>query len=333
MSQSALRAPMTTISNRLRAYFAPVDRGTESATIFDPAKHGRFDLDAPPAPWTDLGWIENFQRKCGTAEEVGYAGDPAVPALQYRHKLSGYVGFDFLQWGKLQMALAAGSEHMNVLECDSNTDSQPLGGTARAAVALLPGSSASELVVGNSAINSFDVGDLIACDLDYQQQTGYVGTGISAAYVRDPQDVLRDVNYVRRVTFNVARVAGKTANSVLLAQALLGGTPAPDAAVQRVIAFVDREGGRYFQEWSALFVHQEQSGGRICYYYPRLSSSAADRAGADSYTRETRLAVASPLAAIALHASFVALPYTDRDDAETVLCYRTYFPAPGAAIY
>ena len=44
---------------------------------------------------------------------------------------------------------------------------------------------------------------MLAVDADYQQQTGYVGTGIAAAYVNDPADVNRDANYVRRVTFNL----------------------------------------------------------------------------------------------------------------------------------
>ena len=333
MSQSSLRSPMTAVSSRMRAYFAAVDRSAESATIFDPAKHGMFNLEAPPSPWVDLGWIGNFARFCGTTIEVAGAGSPVAPVRQYRSSLTGRVEFDFFEWGKLQMALAGGAQHMNVLDADPNSEAQPSGGTPRAALALLPGSTASELVLGTGAVNSFAVDDLLAVDTDYQQQTGYIGTGLSAACVRDPQDVLRDVNYVRRVTFNVGRVAGKTASSVLLAQPLLGGAPAPSAAAQKVVAFIDREGGSFFQEWSALFVHQEQSGGRICFYYPRLSPSAPHANDQTGYEREHRVAISSPLGAIALHASFLALPYTDRNDNETVLCYHAYFPAPGAAIY
>jgi hypothetical protein len=333
MSQSSLRSPMAAVSSRMRAYFAPVDRSAEAAAIFDPAKHGTFNLDAPPSPWIDLGWIGNFERTCATTIEIAAAGSPAVPVLQHRGSLGGRVEFDFFEWGKLQMALAGGAQHFNVLEADANSDAQPSGGTPLAAVALLPGSTASELLVGTGAINSFAIGDLVAVDVDYQQQIGYVGTGVSAAYVRDPQDVLRDVNYIRRVTFNVGRVAGETATSVLLAQPLLGGTPAPDAALQKVVAFVDREGGSFFQEWSALFIHQEQSGGRICFYYPRLSPSAPQASDKNGYHRENRVAISSPLSATVLHASFLALPYTDRNDSETVLCYRVYFPTPGAAIY
>ena len=120
-------------------------------------------------------------------------------------------------------------------------------------------------------MNGFAPGNLIAVDVDYQQQIGYVGSGISAAYVSNPAAVNRDLNYVRRVTFNVGRVVEVTATSVILAQPLLAGAPATGASAQVVVAFVDREGGSFFQEWSALFVAEPESGGRVCFYYPRLS--------------------------------------------------------------
>ena len=52
---TALRPPMLPVARRARAYFASVVRATESPTIFDPALHGAFALDSPPAPWLDLG--------------------------------------------------------------------------------------------------------------------------------------------------------------------------------------------------------------------------------------------------------------------------------------
>ena len=42
-----------------------------------------------------------------------------------------------------------------------------------------------------------------------------------------------------------------------------------------MVAFVDREGGKFFQEWSALFVAEDESGGRVCFHYPRLSPTTA----------------------------------------------------------
>ena len=64
-------------------------------------------------------------------------------------------------------------------------------------------------------------------------------------------------------------------SSLLLAQPLLGGAPAAGVGAQKVVAFVDREGGSFFQEWSGLFVAEEDSGGRVCFYYPRLGPTTS----------------------------------------------------------
>ena len=330
MSTASLRAAMVPVTRRMRAYFAPVNRASETPTIFDPGLCGSFPLDAPPAPWLDLGWIDNFQRWSGTPMSVVTAGAKGMPATQYRGALEARVEFEFLQWGKLQMALAGGSEHMNVLAPAGSASPAASGGTPAPGVAALSGSTASELIFGAGAVNAFRVGCLIAVDVDYQQQTGYVGSGMAAAYVSSALAVKQDPNYVRRVTFNVGRVAEVTATSVLLTEPLLGGAPAAGASAQIVVAFVDREGGSFFQEWSALLVAEEESGGRVCFYYPRLSP------GVEKITkvaREQLTPLAKPLSLMSLHASFLALPYTDTNDGQQVLCYRSYFPSQMAAVY
>src|SRR5579862_1976668 len=101
MSTSPLRAAMVPITRRVRAYFAPMTRVSGTPTLFDPGKCGLFALDAPPAPWIDLGWIDNFQRFCGTGTEPLRAGTRGAPALQYRGVLDARVEFDFREWGKL----------------------------------------------------------------------------------------------------------------------------------------------------------------------------------------------------------------------------------------
>jgi len=152
------------------------------------------------------------------------------------------------------------------------------------------------------------------------------------------------------VTFNVGRVAEVTSTSVLLAQPLLGGVPASGAGAQVVVAFVDREGGSFFQEWSALFVAEQESGGRVCFYYPRLSpnpgssvsaakgsvdasSAAKSLKGSGTCVREELIGVEKTIAGISLRAAFVALPYVDPNDGQTVLSYRSYFPAGMAGVY
>jgi hypothetical protein len=366
MSTVPLRPAMVPVTRQMRAYFAPVNRSTESPAIFDPSVTGAFLLDAPPAPWLDLGWIDDFARFYDTPTNVVGSGANALPSAQFRGPLEARVEFDFREWGKLQMALAGGSEHMNVLATSPSAAPQPSGGTPIPGAAVLSGSTASEVVVGTGAVNGFAVGNLIAVDVDYQQQVGYVGSGISAAYVSNAADVNNDPNYVRRVTFNVGRVVEITATSLILAQPLLAGGLAVGASAQTVVAFVDREGGTFFQEWSALFIAEPESGGRVCFYYPRLSpnpgaapsglslksggswkppaSGGASGTAASSqalsgkvpakdFLREDFPEIASPLASIALHASFIALPFTDTNDGQPVLCYRSYFPAPMAAVY
>jgi hypothetical protein len=230
------------------------------------------------------------------------------------------------------MALAGGSEHMNVLAADPNADAQPSGGTPISAVAVLPGSTVNEVVVGAGAVNAFSTGDMIAVDADYDQETGFVGSGIAGAYVGNSADVLHDANYIRRVTFNVARVAELTATSLIPAQPLLGSPPLAGWGVQKVVAFVDREGGSFFAHWSALFVAEEESGGRACFYYPRLSPASALQSGT-LHLREDLASVGKLAGMLALKAAFVALPHVDENDGKTVLCYRSYFPAAAAALY
>jgi hypothetical protein len=367
MSTTPLRPAMVPVTREMRAYFAPVNRETETPTIFDPAASGVFPLNSPPAPWLDLGWIEGFERFYDTPSDAVRSGTKAFPASQFRGPIDARVEFDFKEWGKLQMALAGGSEHMNVLATALGATPAPSGGTPVPAVAVLPGSTASELVFGTGAVSGFAAGSLVAVDVDYQEQVGYVGSGVSAAYVNNPAAVNNDANYVRRVTFNVGRVVEVTSTSAVLGQPLLAGAPAMGASAQVVAAFVDREGGSFFQEWSALFVVEPESGGRVCFYYPRLSPNpgpghgvsvksgagwAPPKSGGAAKTsvkagtppggtgssgqkflREDFVEIAPPLTSVNLHASFIALPYMDTNDGQTVLCYRSYFPAAMAAVY
>jgi hypothetical protein len=322
------RTGLRPVSRQTRAYFAAVDPVNGPIAIFDPSKDSGFQLEAPPAPWIDLGWIENFSRTSTSQIESLPGGVAGAVSGQARRGLGARVEFEFRDWGKLQMALACGSEHMNVLATDPSASRAGSGGAPLAAVPLLAGSTAEVLVVGGAA-SGFTAGELVACDVDYAQQVGYVGTGIAGAYVKNAADVRQDVNYVRRVTFNVGRTAEVTSTSLVLEQELPGGIPAAGASVQKVIAFVDREGGTFLQQWSGLFVMEEESGGRVCYYYPILSPCTVKPA----WERESLVPIQKPIGEMTLQAAFAALPTVDGNDGAVVLCYRSYFPANGADVY
>ena len=306
------------VTRRVRAYFAPVNRAAGVPTVFDAAQMGGFALDSPPAPWVDLGWCAGFMRKSATKVGALRTGAPAMAQSQVLTEVEATVSLEFESWGKLQMALAAGSQQMNLLRTASGAAANGSGGVAAAPVALAAGSTASSLSVGATAAAGFVVGDLVAVDVDYVAQVGFVGSGVSGAYVSSAASVGGDVNYVRRVSLNVGQVVS-IANGVLqLASPLLAGAPAAGMQVSRLVGFVDREGGGFFQEWSGLFCMDGEQGDRVIYHYPRLQAMQG--------AAEMVEPLAAPLEKVRLAGVFRALPVKDANDGATVLCFRSYLP-------
>jgi hypothetical protein len=327
MSTTTPLPPLPPIGRSVHAYFAPVDRVHKTPTLFDPSVNGRFSVDAPPAPWISLGWIENFNRKSASKFGDLVTGTPGITQMQVRATVDATIAFRFKTWTKLSMALAAGSQHMNLLLAAAGGAANGSGSKGVPAMNLAAGSTATFLALSATDAATFSSGALVAVDVDYSGQTGYLGSGVSAAYVGSAAAVNSDPDYIRRVTFNVARVGSVSTGStpgLQLAQPLIAGAPIAGMRVQPLSGFVDREGGSFFQEWSALFVIDGQQGERILYHYPRLQSVAGPA--------EESTPLAPPptdtLARIALSASFRALPVTDANDGEPVVCFRSFLPSP-----
>jgi hypothetical protein len=303
---------MAPVVQRVRAYFAPVNRTVASTTIFDPTLNGGFSVDDPPASWVDLGWVSGFARHCATKIDPVRSGAPATTHLQTRTEIEATVSCTFETWGKLQLALSAGSQQLNLLAPAAGATPAGSGGTAAPAVSLLSGSTATELQVGVAA-SQFAVGDFIAIDVDYTGTTGWIGSGISGAYVKT---ALTDIDYTRRITLNVARIASISGGALQLESPLVAGIPTNAMKLSAVVGFCDREGSSFFQEWSALFVAEGQQGERVLWHYPRLQSmqgvTEATAVDPGQYER------------IRLSAWFRALPVKDPVDGETVLCFRSY---------
>jgi hypothetical protein len=298
---------------RIRGYFAPVDRSAQQPTIFDPAQQGMFDLDAAPAPWIDLGWINNFVRRSGTKVGAVFSGAPAIAQMQSRTEIDANVTFQFSSWGKLQMALAAGTQQMNLLNTQSGAVAAGSGGAAISAVALQSGSTASVLQLGATAAANFSVGEWVVVDVDYTGQTGFVGSGVSGAYVAT---ALSDVDYVRRVSLNVGRVSSIQNGALTLENGLPAGVPSAAMKVSGVAGFCDREGSTFFQEWSALFVAQGQQGERVLWHYPRLQTMAS--------VGEASAGASGGLDSLRQSAAFRALPVQDAVDGQNVVCFRSF---------
>jgi hypothetical protein len=315
-------APVTI---RVRAFFAPVNRSAQMPVLFDPAQQGRFSLDAPPAPWISLGWIESFVRKPLSKSAPMLTGIPAATLQQVRETLEAQVSCKFLSWTKLTMALATGSQHMNVLAAANGAAASADGARAVPAVTPQSGSNASQIMLATADAAKFQAGSIIAVDVDNTGQTGYVGSPVSGAYVRQ---MIVDVDYVRRVTFNVALVVAVSNSGLTLAEPLPGGAPATGAKVQTVTGFVDREGGSFYQEWSALFVLEGSQGERIFFHYPRLQAAA----GAQETVAPLSSKQGDRQSSVLLNGQFIALPVTDPLDNERVVCYRSFLPAANALV-
>lgn len=306
------------VGRRVRGYFAPVNRVAGLPTVFDAAQSGGFAVGMPPAPWVDLGWCSGFVRKCGTKVAALRTGAPAVAQSQVRTEVEATVSLEFESWGKLQLALAAGSQQMNLLVTEAGAAANGSGGVAAMAVPLIAGSTATALNVGVTAAGQFSVGELVAVDVDYVGQVGFVGSGVSAGYVRQASDVGSDVNYVRRVTLNVGRVVGISTGVLELGVALPAGVPVAGMQVSQLVGFVDREGGGFFQEWSGLFCVDGEQGDRVIYHYPRLQAMQG--------AVESAEVLAGTLERVRLAGAFRALPVKDTSDGAMVVCFRSYLP-------
>jgi len=324
MAANWFSAPAPVV-RRVRAYFAPVNRATQAPVLFDAAEQGAFKLDAPPAPWISLGWIQEFTRKPASKTAMVLTGIPAATLEQVRETLEAQVSFEFLSWTKLTMALATGSQHMNLLAAASGAAPAADGAQAAPAVTVQSGSSATFIPLAAADAANFAPGSIIAVDADYTGQTGFVGSPVSGAYVRQ---ALTDVDYIRRVTLNVALVSLVNSTGLTLAEPLPGGAPAAGAKLQAVAGFVDREGGCFYQEWSALFVMQASQGERIFFHYPRLQTMTGAAETAIPLDAKHK----GGLQRVLLKGQFLALPVVDPLDGERVVCYRSFLPAAQALV-
>src|SRR5579871_6551304 len=163
------------VARRVRAYFAPVNRTSQAPVIFD-ASQGGFNLDAPPSPWINLGWIQGFARTANCKSAAIMTGVPAAPLEQVRESIDAQIQFQFLSWTKLTMALATGSQHMNLLAPASSAAPGPDGGQAAPAIAIQSGSTATSIVLAASDAAGFAAGSIVAVDVDYTGQTGFVAS-------------------------------------------------------------------------------------------------------------------------------------------------------------
>ncbi|MEZ2347367.1 hypothetical protein [Terriglobus sp. RCC_193] len=304
-------------AGEVRAYFAPVDRVNGTPMAFDAASIGRFNLDTPPAGWIDAGIVSTVKRDTGESWKAVWSGAPAMVKSQGRSKVEEIVEVLLPGWTRMAVALSAGTQTMNLLKTAAGVNANPSGGTAVAAEVVGSGSTATMLQLGSAT--AVRAGDVVVVDVDYDGATGYVGSGITGAYVATVPE-MPDVDFVRRVSFNIARVLSVDGSAVTLASPLPAGVPDPGTRVSVVEGFVDRNGGSFAQEWSALFVVDGFQGDRLILHYPRLQPAGGGAA-------ENALEMTKGVTRWRPMARMVALPVIDAVDGVGVVSFRSYLPA------
>ena len=330
MSEAIALIPnVSPVVNGVQMFAAPVNRSGGGPKVFDPARQGRFPLSTPPSGWLALGGVTELDRAdTGSFAEI-WNGAPASIGTRARSSSGASLHCAFAGWSKLGMALSSGSQQMNLLRNAAFFTAADSGGTPDS-TAVMSGS--TDTVVRIASSFTVNAGDLIVVDADYVGQIGFVGSPVAGAYVSSAARVNNDVHYLRRISFNLARVisvapdpnARTTAQLLTLAAPLPGGVPPGTMQVSVVQGFVDRVGGSFLGQWSALFVADGVAGARILLHYPRLQVSSG--------ATESRHALAAGLERWRLQASFVALPVTDANDGDAALCYRSYLPAPARSL-
>ena len=108
---------------------------------------------------------------------------------------------------------------MNVLMPASGSAANGSGGAAGAAQSIVfngaTATSATVVALGTADLVNYAAGTLVSpWIVDYAGQTGFVGSGVYAAYVKSVVSVASDPDYIRRVSFNVARVQQVTTQAL-----------------------------------------------------------------------------------------------------------------------
>ena len=313
-------------------------------TIVDLQTQGPFNTNAPPAGWTDCGWIKDFKLTPGSKIGQVRSGYRGAVRAQYRGEVGESFEFKFREAARMQWKIATGTDPFNLINnATAGTGANavgPLSASGAPKTSMVSYSSTplpATLTVTSAAAISVSSGMYVVCDVDYTTiQTGVVG---SAGIPVQPGQVT-DVDYIRKTSDFVARVTNVQANVLTLDQPFVGGgssvsaitpgNPSPPAGsnVQVISGWAAREGGTFITEWSALFIMDTIDSAQIAVYYPHVSIAQFRDLGAWAIenigtTDET---------GYELDCVMNALAFDDPIDGETVVGYKAFYPRPNQAI-
>lgn len=337
-----------------RAMFAPFNAAASYASsnttvgpsILDLETTGPFNSNAPPAGWTDLGWIKDLKITPGSKIGQVKSGYRGATRAQYRGEVAEQFEFSFREMTRMAFKIATGTTPFNLL---SNTvpasTTGPLNASGGQAVAM--GASGYQSGGAGATLGSPTVfvpagsGSLFAANQYIVVDQDYNGTSygiVGDAGVNIFNAAVTDVNYLRKTSDYVARIVSISAGAVagqdglVIDQPFIGGgnaatgtpnnAPTAGAKVQIIKGFAAREGGTTITEWSALLINDTIDGAQLAVYYPHASimvfKDFAAWAIANIGTTD--------LTGSELQCTMEALAFDDPLDGETVVSYKAFYP-------
>lgn len=349
-----LRKNMLYVGSGWRAYFAPFDYVTANAVpgggsfILDLERQGPFNTAPFPQTSTyaaqlytqagsvvpgfvDLGWIKEFKVTNNTKVGQVRSGYHGAVRAQYRGEIGEQCEFKFNEYGRLQYKVATGCQVYNLLASSgapSTTSplSSPPSYTKTAMTSYnANGTSGAQLVVASAA--GFSVGQYIVCDIDFPTGgQGILGENGAFAF----PNAVTDVDWIRKTSDFVARIAAISGTTLVLDQPFVGGgspigtlaTPPAASFVLPVTGWTSRNGATFIQEWSGLFVADTIDGAQMAFYYPHLSINQFR--GMANWAIEN--IGTTDLTGMQMDVLFEALAFDDPEDGETVVSYQAFYP-------
>jgi hypothetical protein len=347
--QQPFRETKLVVGAGWRAFFAAYNKElyattgitTEGPNILD-LTTGPFNSYAPPAGWSDMGWIKDFkatvESKIGQVRS-GYRG--AVRA-QYRGQVGESFELKFREYGRMQYRLATGTNVINLLAASGLVGGTvgPLSASGAPTInvtAYSPGPPATLTLASAPISAQIGIGSYIVADQDYVAGTfGIQGD----AGVPIFQGAVTDVDYIRKNSDYVAQVTGIAGNILTLDQPFIGGgsgNPSPNfnpltgqftsftnpqVRCEAIKGFSAREGGTYISEWSGLFLCNTIDGAQLVIYYPHISALQLND-HANPWTIEN--IGTTDEGGMDIDAKFTALAFDDPLDGETVVAYKAYY--------
>ena len=345
---------MLLIGAGYRAFFAPYNPALGSGqastalgpTILDLATLGPFNTNAPPAGFTDLGWVKDF--KVTPASKIGQvrSGYRGAVRAQYRGQVAESFEFKFREASRMAYKIATGTDPINLLATTApqSTTTGPVGATGAVSIAMssyspTPASAPTLTLATAPSGAGIVVGTPIVCDIDYDLVSyGIIGEAGVPVF----NGAVADVDYIRRTSDFVARVVAINGNVLTLDQPFVGGGsstsanpngPAPTqppaaSKVQAIRGWASREGGTFITEWSGLFLLDTVDQAQIAFYCPHVSIS--------QYRGEQPWAIenvgTTDLTGYELDCVMECLAFDDPLDGETVVAYHAFYLRPGSNV-